>query len=72
MYALLKYVDQCNAELEAAKTAPLGDERLVHLQQAYRFAWLAVQERAKHSNIAPWQFGRRNVRRRTSLLASGL
>lgn len=67
MQALLKYVDQCNAELEAAKTAPLGDERLVHLEQAYRFAWLAVQERAKESNITPWHSGRRKGRRRSSL-----
>ena len=63
MQALLKYVDQCNSELEAAKNAPLGDVRLVHLEQAYRYAWLAVQERAKNGQIITcWP--RRGNRRR--------
>ena len=64
MQALLEYVDQCNAELEAAKNTPPGDARLVHLEQAYRFAWLAVQERVKEGNITPWIAPRRNRGRR--------
>jgi len=61
MQSLLEYVDQCNAELEAAKNAPPGDVRFVHLEQAYRFAWLAVQERAKEVPIIPWNARRRNT-----------
>jgi hypothetical protein len=65
MQALMEYVDQCNAELEAAKNAPAGDLRLAHLQQAYWYAWLAVEERAKESNVTQWHAGRRERGRAT-------
>ena len=61
MQALLNYVDQCNVELEAAKHATLRSTRLGHLQRAFHYAQLAVEERAKASNIAPWP--RARVRR---------
>ncbi len=65
MQTLMEYVDQCNAELEAAKNAPAGDVRFAHLQRAYRYAWLAVEERAKESNVTQWHAGRRERARVT-------
>lgn len=54
MQALLAYVDLCNAELEAAEHAPARDARIAHLEQAYRYARLAVEERAKESSVFHW------------------
>lgn len=54
MQALLVYVDLCNDELEAAEHAPARDERIAHLRQAYRYARLAVEERARESRVFHW------------------
>jgi hypothetical protein len=51
---LLQYVALSNAELEAAESAPNRDERIAHIEQAYRYARLAVEERAKQSSIFRW------------------
>ena len=51
---LLEYVALSNAELEAADLAPTRDARIAHLEEAYRYARLAVEERAKQSNIFQW------------------
>ena len=54
MQTLLEYVALSNAELEAADSAPTRDARIAHLEQAYRYARLAVEERAKQSSIFQW------------------
>jgi hypothetical protein len=51
---LLEYVALSNAELEAADLATTRDARIAHLEQAYRYARLAVEERAKQSSIFQW------------------
>jgi hypothetical protein len=51
---LSDYVALSNAELEAADLAPTRDARIAHLEQAYRYARLAVEERAKQSSIFQW------------------
>jgi len=51
---LLEYVALSNAELEAADLASTRDARIAHLEQAYRYARLAVEERAKQSSIFQW------------------
>ena len=50
MQALLEYVDHSNAELEAAKRAAGRAKRIAHLERAYCYARLAVEER-KASNL---------------------
>lgn len=54
MQILLDYVALSNDELEAADLAPNRDARIAHLEQAYRYARLAVEERAKQSSIFHW------------------
>ena len=51
---LLEYVALSNAELEAADLAATRAARIAHLEQAYRYARLAVEERAKQSSIFQW------------------
>jgi hypothetical protein len=51
---LLDYVALSNAEREAADSAPTREARIAHLEQAYRYARLAVEERAKQSSIFQW------------------
>jgi hypothetical protein len=52
--ALLEYVARSEAELKAADLAPTRDARIAHLEQAYRYARLAVEERAKQPSIFQW------------------
>lgn len=54
MQSLLDYVALSDAELKAADLAPTREARIAHLEQAYRYARLAVEERAKQSNIFRW------------------
>ena len=54
MQTLLKYVEHCNAELEAAQRAAARTERIAHLERAYGYARLAVEERTKATNVAQW------------------
>lgn len=54
MQILLEYVALSNAELEAADLALTRDARIAHLEQAYRYARLAVEERVKQSSIFQW------------------
>jgi hypothetical protein len=60
--ALLEYVTRSEAELKAADLAPTQDARIAHLEQAYRYARLAVEERAKESSIFRWP-GRQGLSR---------
>ena len=53
MQALLEYVDHSNAELEAANRAAGRAQRIAHLERAYSYARLAVEER-KASNLVRW------------------
>lgn len=54
MRVLLDYVALSNAEREAADLAPTREGRIAHLERAYRYAKLAVEERAKQSSIFQW------------------
>ena len=54
MQALLDYVALSDAELKAADLAPTREARIAHFEQAYRYARLAVDERAKQSNVFRW------------------
>ena len=54
MQVLLEYVALSNDELESADLAPTRDARIAHLERAYRYARLAVEERAKETSIFKW------------------
>jgi hypothetical protein len=45
------YADLSEAELEAARSAPSRFERRDHLESAFRFAQLAVQETQRRGNV---------------------
>ena len=53
MQALLQYVEHSNAELLAANRATGRAKRIAHLERAYCFARLAVEER-RASNVPEW------------------
>jgi hypothetical protein len=57
MHALLKFVDHSYAELAAAERAVGRVKRIEHLERAYCYARLAVEER-KVSNLMEWPASR--------------
>jgi len=54
MQALLEYVALSDAELKAADLAPTREARIAHLEQAYRYAKLAIEER-KRPRLFQWR-----------------
>ena len=55
MVTSLQFIGLCNAELDAAQSAPTTKSRIRHSEQAFRYAKLAVAEGAKERALIRWR-----------------
>ena len=56
MATSLQFIGLCNAELEAAQSAPTKESRIRHSEQAFRYAKLAVAEGARERALIRWRY----------------